>query len=200
MAFGRNVGWIAIAGLTAATLAQAQPATEISSAQFADEATRFLGLEIAAHMADIKSLDPPQATVVGARTGGDFSWGTFMRAVTAWSALTGEETLAGRQLAPFLGKAGLIDARGGGKTFSQWYAALTLRRYGADLKTNALWQSLSPAEQAAWRSLLDPAVSTIAPRGRSSICRRTTWVSPRAWRPSITNWESPRTAPSSMTF
>lgn len=156
MAFGRSVGWMAIAALTAATLAQAQPAAEISSVQFADEETRFLGKEISSHLADIKSLDPPQSTVVGARTGGDFSWGTFMRAVTAWSALTGEETVAGRQLAPFLGKAGLIDARGGGKTFSQWYAALTLRRYGADLKSNALWQSLSPSEQAEWRSLLDP--------------------------------------------
>ena len=156
MAFSRNVGWIAIAGFAAAALAQAQPPAEISSEQFAGEVTRFLGKEIAAHMADIKSLDPPQSTVVGARTGGDFSWGTFMRAVTAWSALTGEETVAGRQLAPFLGKAGLIEARGGGKTFSQWYAALTLRRYGADLKTNALWQSLSAEEQAAWRSLLDP--------------------------------------------
>ena len=56
----------------------------------------------------------------------------------------------------FLGKLGLIESRLGGKTFSQLGAALTLRRFGLDLKTNALWQSLSPSEQNEWRALLNP--------------------------------------------
>jgi len=33
---------------------------------------------------------------------------------------------------------------------------LALRRFGLDLKTNALWQSLSPSEQNEWRALLNP--------------------------------------------
>jgi hypothetical protein len=147
---------MAVAALLTGLIADAQPAQGISTDQFATQATQFLRKEVAAHVADIKSLDPPQALVVGARTGGDFSWGTFMRAAMAWSALSGENTVAGRPVASFLGKAGLIEARGGGKTFSQWYAALTLRHFGTDLKTNPLWQSLPPEEQAAWRSLLDP--------------------------------------------
>jgi len=56
----------------------------------------------------------------------------------------------------FLGKLGLIESRLGGKTFSQLGAVLALRRFGIDLKTNVLWQSLSPGEQTEWRALLNP--------------------------------------------
>jgi hypothetical protein len=135
---------------------RAEPPT-VTSRQLADEITGFLRTEITAHTADIKSLNPPQPLVVGAKTGGDFSWGSYMRAVMAFSALSGDQKIAGRDVAPFLGQVGLIDAKGGGKTFSQLAAALTLAHFGTDLKTNPLWQSLTPEEQALWRSLLDPA-------------------------------------------
>ena len=120
------------------------------------EVNEFLGKELAAHLTDIKSLDPPPVRVEGALTIGEFSWGTFMRALAAYSDTTGQKELSGRDLAKWVGKMGLIDANGGGKTFAQLYAALSLRHFGRDLKTNALWQSLSPEEQAAWRSLLNP--------------------------------------------
>jgi hypothetical protein len=123
---------------------------------FSQEITDFLGREIAAHAADVRTLDPPQERVVGALTTGDFSWGTFMRAVASYSALSGQRSLAGKDIPPFLGQIGLIESRNGGKTFAQLYAALSLRSFGLDLKKNPLWQSLGPAEQAAWRSLLDP--------------------------------------------
>jgi hypothetical protein len=55
-----------------------------------------------------------------------------------------------------VGQIGLIESRAGSKAFSQLYAALALRHFGRDLKTNPLWQSLSPEEQKAWRSLLNP--------------------------------------------
>jgi hypothetical protein len=89
-------------------------------------------------------------------TAGDFTWGSFMRAITEVSTLTGETNIAGRDVPQFLGKLGLIESRLGGKTFSQLGAALALRRFGLDLKTNALWQSLSPGEQNEWRALLNP--------------------------------------------
>src|SRR5581483_2063743 len=54
-----------------------------------------------------------------------------------------------------IGKIGLIESRQGGKAFSQLYAALALRSFGADLNSNPLWQSLTPEEKTAWRSLLD---------------------------------------------
>src|SRR5712691_5588022 len=79
-----------------------------------------------------------------------------MRAAAVYSALSGETRVAGRDLPKFLGQAGLIEAKGGGKAFSQLYAALALRHFGRDLKTNPLWQSLTPEEQTAWRSLLNP--------------------------------------------
>ena len=128
----------------------------ITRENFSNEVTEFLTREVTAHVAEVKSLDPPQATVFGARTSGDFNWGTYMRAVSEWSVLTGRDTVGGKDVASYLGKVGLIEAKGGAKTFSQWYSALTLQQFGTDLRTNRLWQSLTPEEQALWRSLLDP--------------------------------------------
>ena len=102
----------------------------ITTESFSDEVTAFLTREITAHVVEVKSLDPPQATVFGARTSGDFNWGTYMRAVSEWSALTGRETVGGKDVAAYLGKVGLIEAKGGAKTFSQWYSALTLQKFG----------------------------------------------------------------------
>src|SRR5260370_10474933 len=58
--------------------------TEVVSAeQFSSEVTGFLGKELAAHVADIRSFDPPQERVVGVLTTGEFSWGTFLRALAS---------------------------------------------------------------------------------------------------------------------
>ncbi len=128
----------------------------VTAKQFAGDVTQFLQKEIAAHVSAVTNLDPPQKIVLGVPTAGDFTWGSFMRAITEVSALTGETNIAGRDVPQFLGKLGLIESRLGGKTFSQLGAALALRRFGLDLKTNALWQSLSPGEQTEWRALLNP--------------------------------------------
>jgi hypothetical protein len=130
---------------------------QMSAADLDREIRDLLTRDITAHIADIKSLDPPQERVVGALTTGDFSWGTFMRAVAAYSEFSGAKTIAGRDLPTLIGKIGLIESRQGGKTFAQLYAALALRHFGTDLSKNAVWQSLSPDEQKSWRSLLDPA-------------------------------------------
>lgn len=128
----------------------------VRTADLRAEVNAFLAKELAAHVADIKTLGPPPDRVVGALTTGEFSWGTFMRAVAAYADSTGQSELAGRDLAKWVGKIGLIEAKGGGKAFSQLYAAQALRHFGRDLKTNPLWQSLTPEEQKAWRSLLNP--------------------------------------------
>jgi len=133
-----------------------QTASEMNLATFDQEVRNFLRSEISAHVADIKTLDPPPERVVGALTVGDFSWGTFMRALADYSVLSGERTVASRDIPSFIGKIGLIEARNGGKTFAQLYAALALRAFGTDLQHNAVWLSLSPDEQNSWRSLLDP--------------------------------------------
>lgn len=129
---------------------------EVSSERFVGESTRFLEGEIAAHVQAVKSVDPPQETVLGVPTKGDFTWGSFMRAITDVTALSGLREVGGQDVARLLGKLGLIEARLGGKTFAQLGAALSLRRFGPDLGKNALWQGLSAEEQKAWRSLLDP--------------------------------------------
>ncbi len=138
------------------SFAASTSAMVVKSSDLRAEINNFLGKELAAHLSDIKTLEPPPDRVVGALTTGEFSWGTFMRALAAYAETTGQTDLAGRDLAKWVGKIGLVEAKGGGKAFSQLYAALALRHFGRDLKTNPLWQSLSPEEQTAWRSLLNP--------------------------------------------
>jgi hypothetical protein len=143
-----------------ASLARAQgPAASqsVSTDRFSKEVTEFLGNELAAHVADVKSLDPPQERVLGASTLGEFSWGAFMRALASYSVLSRERTIAGTDVPQLIGKIGLIEASHGGKSFAQLYAGLALLHFGADLNKNPVWQSLSPEERTAWRSLLDPA-------------------------------------------
>lgn len=138
---------------------QSSATTQAATVQTADlrvEVNAFVAKELAAHVADIKTLDPPPDRVVGALTVGEFSWGTFMRAVAAFAETSGQRELAGRDLAKWIGQIGLIEAKAGSKAFSQLYAAQALRHFGRDLKTNPLWQSLTPADQTAWRSLLNP--------------------------------------------
>ena len=121
-----------------------------------NEVTEFLTQELSAHLADIKSLDPPPEKVVGTSTAGEFSWGTFMYALARFANTTGQSQLAGQDLAKVVGRIGLIEAKSGAKTFSQLYAALALRNFGTDLKTNRLWQGMTDEERAAWRDLLNP--------------------------------------------
>lgn len=128
----------------------------VTTAALRVEVNDFLGKELAAHLGDIKTLDPPPDRVIGTSTVGEYSWGTFMRALAAYADTTGKRELAGRDVAKWVGKIGLIEAKAGSKAFSQLYAALALRHFGRDLKTNPLWQSLKPEEQTAWRSLLNP--------------------------------------------
>jgi hypothetical protein len=131
-------------------------ARTVTTASLRDEVNTFLGKELAAHLSAIKSLNPPPDRVLGVPTTGEFSWGTFMRSLAAYAETTGNRELAGRDLAKWVGQIGLIESRAGSKAFSQLYAALALRHFGRDLKTNPLWQGLSPQEQKAWRSLLNP--------------------------------------------
>jgi hypothetical protein len=131
-------------------------AKAVATEDLRNEVNTFLGKELAAHLAAIKSLDPPPDQILGVPTTGEYSWGTFMRSLAAYAETTGNRELAGRDLAKTVGQIGLIESRAGSKAFSQLYAALALRHFGRDLKTNPLWQSLSPEEQKAWRSLLNP--------------------------------------------
>jgi hypothetical protein len=119
------------------------------------EIDQFLVREATAHFAGIPTLDPPPDRVLGARTVGEFSWGTFMRALAAIAQHANARTLANRDVAAWVGRMGLIEARAGSKAFSQMYAALSLQHFGENLDQNPVWQKLTPAERDEWRSLLD---------------------------------------------
>jgi hypothetical protein len=129
----------------------------VSTAALKSEIRDFMEREIAVHFGDIKTLSPPPDRVLGALTVGEFSWGSFMRALAAQADIGGKREIAGKDTARWIGQMGLIEARSGAKSFSQLYSTLALRHYGTDLNRNAVWQSLSDAEKAEWSALLDPA-------------------------------------------
>ena len=151
--------WVVTGFLVTCSLGAQPPSLPLPTVRTADlrsEVDDFLARELAAHLGAIKSLDPPPERVLGVPTTGEFSWGTFMRSLAAYADSTGKRELAGRDIAKWVGQIGLIEAKAGSKAFSQLYAALALRHFGRDLKTNPLWQGLSPEEQKAWHSLLNP--------------------------------------------
>ena len=150
-----RLGILLCVGLVCWFTATAQ-ANTVSTASLRENVNTFLGKELAIHLGAIKSLDPPPERVLGVPTTGEFSWGTFMRALAAYAETTGQRELAGRDLAKWVGQIGLIESRAGSKAFSQLYAALALRHFGRDLKTNPLWQGLSADERKAWLALLNP--------------------------------------------
>ncbi len=117
----------------------------------------FLQREVTAHVDDIRALDPPPDRVLGALTIGEFSWGTFMRALGAYSEFAGTRTIANHDIPQMIGKMAQIELSHGGKTWAQLYAAMALESFGKDLNHNALWQSLSSEERATYVALLDPA-------------------------------------------
>lgn len=128
---------------------------EISTAELKSEVRDFMAREIAAHFGNIKTLDPPPDRVFNAQTVGEFSWGSFMRALAVQADLGGTHEIAGKDSAKWIGQMGLIESRQGGKAFAQMYAAMALRHFGTDLSKNAVWQSLNEQERKDWISLLD---------------------------------------------
>ena len=142
-----------------ATMASAQSVTEkatVSASDLRKETRDFLAKEIAAHFADIKTFSPPPDRVLGALTVGEFSWGSFARALAAQADIGGNKTIAGKDTARAIAEIGLIESRQGGKAFAQLYSTLALRHYGTDLSKNAVWQSMNEKERSEWQSLLDP--------------------------------------------
>jgi hypothetical protein len=127
----------------------------VDAAALREEVTSFLTAELSAHLADIRSLDPPPGRVLGAGSTGEYTWGTWARALAAYAELSGWRTLAGRDLAREVGRVGLLEERLGSTRFSQLYCVLALRHFGRDLERNAVWQSLTEDEKARWRKLLD---------------------------------------------
>lgn len=139
-----------------AKIYQPQSNASVSTAALKVEVRNFTAREIAAHFGEIKTLNPPPEKIFGALTVGEFSWGSFMRALAAQADIGGNRAIAGKDAARAIGEMGLIEARSGGKAFAQLYAALALRHYGTNLSKNAVWQSLNEAERKEWNSLLDP--------------------------------------------
>ena len=139
------------------SFAQMQPdEPQVQASELDRQIRDFLQREVTAHVSDIKTLEPPPDRVVGALTTGEFSWGTFMRTLGAYSEFMGTKTIAGHDVSQMIGKMAQVELSHGGKTWAQLYAAMALESFGTDLKHNALWQGLSSAERETYLALLDP--------------------------------------------
>ena len=90
-------------------MGQTVPADRVSTQDLKKETNEFFAREIAAHFADIKSLNPPQERVVGALTTGEFSWGSFAGALAAQANVAGTRTIAGKDTARAVAEIGLIE-------------------------------------------------------------------------------------------
>jgi hypothetical protein len=121
------------------------------------EVDAFFDREVPAHLAQIPLDGPLPDRVFGALTTGEFSWGTYVRSLAAFAETRKTRLVGGRDIVPLIARVGVIESAKGSKAFSQLYAALALRHFGKDLKTNAVWQSLSDSERASWKDLLDPS-------------------------------------------
>lgn len=143
--------------LSVAVLAQngGQQAT-VATNTLGKEIKEFTAREVGAHFSNIKTLSPPPDRVFDALTVGEFSWGSFARALAAQADVGGSRMIAGKDTARAIAEMGLIEARQGGKAFAQLYSTLALRHYGTDLSKNAVWLSMNDSERAEWHSLLDP--------------------------------------------
>ena len=137
----------------AATTAAAQ---NIQTAALKADVDGFFDREVASHFLQIPASGPLPERVHGALTTGEFSWGTFVRALAAYADTRGTRMVGGRDVIPLIGRVGVIESVNGSKAFAQLYAALALRHFGADLSKNALWQSLSADDRLKWKALLDP--------------------------------------------
>jgi hypothetical protein len=144
--------------LSCSSVAKTQAAvSHIDSADFDQQVRSFLQTELTAHVADIKSLDPPPERVLGALTTGEFSWGSFMRTLGVYSEYFETRAIAGHDVPEMIGKMAHIELSRGGKTWAQLYAAMALQSFGTDLNHNALWQRMTAEQREEYRKLLDPA-------------------------------------------
>src|SRR5467141_2748909 len=145
-------------GVSCDSLAQTPAdASQIQTSNLDQQIRDFLQREVTAHVSDIKTLGPPPDRVVGALTTGEFSWGTFMRTLGAYSEFAGTKTIANHSAPQMIGEMAHIELDHGGKTSAQLYAAMALESFGTDLNHNVLWQGLSSEERATYVALLDPA-------------------------------------------
>lgn len=144
-----------LAGLVTARTGAA-PGPHVRTATFKAEVDAFFDREVPSHLAQIRPDAPLPERVHGALTTGEYSWGTFVRALAAYAETRRDRMVDGRDVVPLVARVGAIESAKGSKAFSQLYAALALRHFGADLSRNALWQSLSEPDRIAWKALLDP--------------------------------------------
>ncbi|HYE88965.1 MAG TPA: hypothetical protein VEA16_21590 [Vicinamibacterales bacterium] len=151
----RHAGRAVVCAMVLLSAASAAAPT-IQTAAFKADVDGFFDREVASHFLQIPESGPLPERVHGALTTGEFSWGTFVRALAAYADTRHTRTVGGRDVIPLIGRVGVIESVNGSKAFAQLYAALALRHFGADLSRNALWQSLSADDRIRWRALLDP--------------------------------------------
>src|SRR2546423_5610302 len=113
----RKRHWLLLPLLLLATAAQAtsrhiapKPSCK-STTTLRAEIANFLDQEMAAHLKAVGPLEPPPEQVYGAGATGEYTWGTFMRAVAAYAEMSKQQAMGGRDLARLVAEVGLLEQR-----------------------------------------------------------------------------------------
>src|SRR5260370_2542271 len=115
------------------SLPQRQPdAPQVQTSKLNQQIRDFPQREVRAQVADIRTLDPPPDRVVGALTAGEFSWGTFMRTLGAYSEFAGTRTIANHDVAQMIGKMAHIELSHCAKHSPQLMSAMLLDTFAYD--------------------------------------------------------------------
>ena len=135
-------------------------ASQIPTSELDRQIRDFLQREVTAHVTDIATLDPPPDRVVGALTTGEFSWGTFMRALGAYSQFAGTKTIANHDVPQMIGKMARIELNYGGKTWAQSMQQWLLKVSGQTSNTMPCGRDCLPKEGQRTSPCLTRADST----------------------------------------
>ena len=94
----------AIALLAIAIAATTAAAQRIQTAALRADVDGFFDREVASHFLQIPASGPLPERVHGALTTGEFSWGTFVRALAAYADTRGTRMVGGRDVIPLIGR------------------------------------------------------------------------------------------------
>ena len=79
--------------------------------------------------------------------------------------MSGKQTVGSHDVAREVGEIGLLEYRLKGTRFSQLYGVMALQFFGLDLKSNAVWQSLTDRSAKNGSSFLTSRLLRSGPAG-----------------------------------
>ena len=139
-------------------LVQATDLKPQESRIFFPELESRIASELGFSLRELSKSEQAPATLFGEPLGGSFTWSSFAFTLSRFQLLSGEDMLGGQPTAPWIQRGLASEVEGGGKTFSQLFAAAILLnscKVPGELSSSPLWTSLSPERRLVYKNFLD---------------------------------------------